>query len=69
VNIDLEILDLHRRILAPIYTVCKECFDETKKQITDIREMNPKELPLYISDPNIFVREAASKKLECQNPN
>ena len=60
VNIRLEKMI----ILNKAYRLCSECLKETKKQIKKITKGSPEELPLYINDKNIFIREHATKRLK-----
>ena len=62
VNIRLEKMV----ILNKAYSLCSECLKDTKKQIKKITKGPPEELPLYINDKNIFIREHATKRLKSQ---
>jgi hypothetical protein len=50
-----------------IFHLCDKCLKESRKQVKRARRMNPKNLPLLISDPNIFVREVAIQRLGITN--
>jgi hypothetical protein len=69
INLDFAPLT-PKKTQKKIYSICDKCLTESRKQVKKIKRMNLKNLPLHISDPNIFVREAAIKRLEkCQNQN
>jgi hypothetical protein len=46
------------------YPICPKCRRQTRKILRQMDKMDPRELPLSISDPNIFIRIRAANLLE-----
>jgi hypothetical protein len=64
IDVDIHLKELSTDSAKEEYTICKDCLRKTKKRIRTINKMNPRELPLYVSDPNVFVRNRAITILE-----
>jgi hypothetical protein len=46
------------------YAICPKCSRKTRIRFRELKKMNPKELPLHIGDPNIFIRTRTSNLLQ-----
>jgi hypothetical protein len=46
-----------------LFYMCNGCFEKTTAKIAELKT-NPQNLPLYINDPNIFLREFAINSLK-----
>lgn len=52
-------------IIAVIgHRVCGDCSEATEKKLLEIDDMNPIELPLYVSDENIFIKKRVADLLK-----
>ena len=49
--------------IPEFYRICKPCRKETNKLLKKVKKMEMKQLPLYINDKNIFVKEAVKNRL------
>ena len=53
-----------RQVVSYKHGICYNCFKETKRLIEEINKGPVEELPLYISDKNVFIRDFAARKLK-----
>ena len=62
---EIQIVDINLKKCKELdlqgYAICKNCHKET---VALINNLVPEDLPLYISDSNVFVREYAIKELK-----
>ena len=61
IQVDLDLNEIRDK---QNYAICYSCLKKTKRKIARIKKMDPRRLPLYINDPNVFVCHFVSKKLE-----
>lgn len=54
--------------LNKIIPICMNCLDVTKPLILSMREMDIKDMPLYVSDSNILIKSFAAKRLQVWLP-
>jgi hypothetical protein len=48
------------------YSICLKCTRKTRRMLKRLKKMDPRELPLFVSDPNIFIRTRATNLLQNQ---
>jgi hypothetical protein len=49
--------------IGDTYTICVSCGRRTRRMLKKLGKMDPMELPIYINNSNIFIRNRASELL------
>ena len=60
-EVDIDLKDYNGE---DTYMVCLNCCRKTRRMLKKLKKMDPRELPLFISDSNIFIRTRASNLLQ-----